>query len=98
MGALKSVFVRKYTDFSAVSDVSFSIEEGELVGFIGPNGAGKTTTLKMLSGLLYPTEGVVKVAGFTPFERKNEFLKRSPSSWDKKINSGGTFPPWSPFF
>lgn len=97
MGALKSVFVRKYTDFSAVSDVSFSIEEGELVGFIGPNGAGKTTTLKMLSGLLYPTEGVVKVAGFTPFERKNEFLKKISLVMGQKNQLWWDLPPMESF-
>lgn len=75
-GSLKSLFNRKYYDAKAVEDVSFSIDEGELIGFIGPNGAGKTTTLKCLSGLLYPTSGSVKVLGFTPFERKHPFLKQ----------------------
>lgn len=71
-----SVFNRKYYDVKAVNDVSFQIEEGELVGFIGPNGAGKTTTLKCLSGLLYPSEGKVSVLGYTPNERKHEYLKK----------------------
>jgi ABC-2 type transport system ATP-binding protein len=75
-GAVKSLFNRKHYDAKAVDDISFTIEEGELIGFIGPNGAGKTTTLKCLSGLLYPTQGEVKVLGFTPFERKNAFLKQ----------------------
>jgi len=70
-----SLFKRKYNEVKAVDDISFSISEGELVGFIGPNGAGKTTTLKCLSGLLYPSDGSVKVLGFKPFERKNQFLK-----------------------
>lgn len=75
-GSLKALFSRKYKEVPAVNDISFDINEGELVGFIGPNGAGKTTTLKVLSGLLYPTLGEVKVAGFTPWERKPEFLKK----------------------
>ncbi len=75
-GTFKSLFNRKYTDAKAVDGISFEIEEGELIGFIGPNGAGKTTTLKVLSGLLYPTSGEVKVLGFTPWERKTEYLKQ----------------------
>ena len=62
-GAIKGLFHREYEMTLAVKDVSFSVEEGELVGFLGPNGAGKTTTLKMLSGLLYPTSGSAKVLG-----------------------------------
>ncbi|MDE3092106.1 MAG: ATP-binding cassette domain-containing protein, partial [Chloroflexota bacterium] len=53
----------------------FTIDAGEVVGFLGPNGAGKTTTLKVLSGLLYPTRGKVGVLGFTPSERRVDFLK-----------------------
>lgn len=75
-GAVRSLLHRKYDTVKAVNDISFDIEEGELIGFIGPNGAGKTTTLKCLSGLLYPTSGLVKVLGFTPFERKNTYLKQ----------------------
>jgi len=75
-GSLKSLFARKYQTVKAVSDISFIVEPGELVGFIGPNGAGKTTTLKCLSGLLYPTGGKVNVLGFTPYERKTAFLKQ----------------------
>lgn len=75
-GSLKAFFNRKYTDVKAVDDLSFAITSGEIVGFLGPNGAGKTTTLKVLSGLLYPTGGIGRVLGFTPSERKNEFLKQ----------------------
>jgi ABC-2 type transport system ATP-binding protein len=57
----------------AVSDISFEIEHGEMVGFLGPNGSGKTTTLKMLSGILYPTSGTANVYGYVPWERKKEF-------------------------
>jgi len=76
LGSFKSLVSRKYYDAKAVDDISFEIEEGELVGFIGPNGAGKTTTLKCLSGLLYPTGGTVSVLGYKPFERKTKFLKQ----------------------
>lgn len=76
MGSIRSLFARKYKNVEAVKDVSFEIEQGELVGFIGPNGAGKTTTLKCLSGLLYPTSGDVKVLGYTPWDRKPEFQKQ----------------------
>jgi ABC-2 type transport system ATP-binding protein len=66
----------EYKEVDAVSDISLSIEKGESVAFLGPNGAGKTTTMKMLTGLVYPTNGEVKVLGYTPFERKTEFLKK----------------------
>ncbi|MEM4270527.1 MAG: ATP-binding cassette domain-containing protein [Candidatus Pacearchaeota archaeon] len=76
IGSLKSLFVRKYETVKAVNDISFEINEGELVGFIGPNGAGKTTTLKCLSGLLYPTSGKISVLGFDPYQRHSRFLKQ----------------------
>ncbi|MBU0997929.1 ATP-binding cassette domain-containing protein [Patescibacteria group bacterium] len=60
----------------ALKNISFSVQPGELVGFIGPNGAGKTTTLKVLSGLLYPTNGFIQVLNYDPWERKEEFLKK----------------------
>src|SRR5216110_2563993 len=75
-GAIKGLFHREYEMTFAVKDVSFSIEEGELVGFLGPNGAGKTTTLKMLSGLLYPTSGSAKVLGYVPWERKDGYRRQ----------------------
>lgn len=74
--SLKALVKREYKDIAAVSDITFDIAQGELIGFIGPNGAGKTTTLKMLSGLLYPTAGEISVLGYKPVERKREFLKQ----------------------
>lgn len=75
-GSVKALFNREYKNIEAVHDISFEIGQGELVGFIGPNGAGKTTTLKILSGLLYPTAGTAEVLGYTPYNRKNDFLKQ----------------------
>src|SRR5216117_3451443 len=75
-GAIKGLFHREYEMTLAVKDVSFSVEEGELVGFLGPNGAGKTTTLKMLAGLLYPTSGAARVLGYVPWERKDGYRRQ----------------------
>ena len=75
-GAFRSLFSTTKTEVEAVKGVSFRIEPGELVGFLGPNGAGKTTTLKMLSGILFPTSGQANVLGFTPWERKNAYLRQ----------------------
>lgn len=75
-GTLAHFFRRTYREVKAVQDISFQITAGEVVGFLGANGAGKTTTLKMLTGLIHPSEGTVKVADFVPFRRQPQFLKR----------------------
>jgi ABC-2 type transport system ATP-binding protein len=88
--AVTSLFNRKYKNIKAVDGISFNIEPGEVVGFLGPNGAGKTTTLKMLSGLLHPTSGDVRVLGFEPRHRGYDFLRqitlvmgnRNQLTWD----------------
>jgi ABC-2 type transport system ATP-binding protein len=74
-GGVKGLFNRKYDETAAAKDISFSIAEGEFVGFLGPNGAGKTTTLKMLSGLIFPTSGTARVAGFDPTKRENAYRR-----------------------
>ncbi|MEL7144459.1 MAG: ATP-binding cassette domain-containing protein, partial [Cyanobacteria bacterium J06573_11] len=75
-GTLQHFFRRTYRNIEAVKDVSFTIEPGEIVGFLGPNGAGKTTTLKMLTGLIHPSNGNVTVAEHRPFSRKRNFLQQ----------------------
>ena len=74
-GGVSGLFHREFEETRAADDVSFSIAEGEFVGFLGPNGAGKTTTLKMLSGLIYPTSGSARVAGFDPTKRENAYRR-----------------------
>lgn len=71
--SVKNLFFREKLTKDAVNDISFEIEEGEMVGFLGPNGAGKTTTLKMLSGILHPSGGRASVLGYVPWERKKAF-------------------------
>ncbi|MHC1768543.1 MAG: ATP-binding cassette domain-containing protein [Verrucomicrobiia bacterium] len=75
-GAVRGLFRREYESIAAANDVSFSVNEGELVGVLGPNGAGKTTTLKMLAGLLYPTSGDARVLGYVPWERKDGYRRQ----------------------
>src|ERR1051325_5952846 len=74
-GSVKGLFHREFEETAAANDVTFSIAEGEFVGFLGPNGAGKTTTLKMLSGLIYPTSGSARVAGVDPTKRENAYRR-----------------------
>ncbi len=75
LGGLQGLFKRDFEEIAAAKDVSFDISEGEFVGFLGPNGAGKTTTLKMLAGLIYPTSGSARVAGFDPKRRENAYRR-----------------------
>ncbi len=75
-GAFKGLANRTYKETAAAKEVTFTVQEGELVGFLGPNGAGKTTVLKMLSGLLQPTSGSATVLGFNPARRQNEFKRQ----------------------
>jgi ABC-2 type transport system ATP-binding protein len=76
LASIRGVFRRKYRQVNAVDRVSFTVEQGEIVGFLGPNGAGKTTTLKMLSGLLHPTSGTAQVMGHVPWRREAGYLRR----------------------
>lgn len=89
-GAFRDLFKREYKSITAVNDISFQIPKGEICGYIGENGAGKSTTIKMLTGILVPTSGHIKVNGYVPFKEREEFVKeigvvfgqRSQLWWD----------------
>ena len=70
LGSLRTLFTSAYTEVHAVEEVSFSIEAGEAVGYLGPNGAGKSTMIKMMTGILVPTGGEVRVLGRVPHEHR----------------------------
>jgi ABC-2 type transport system ATP-binding protein len=91
--AVKALFVREHTIVEALSNISFSINEGEIVGYIGPNGAGKSTTIKVMSGILVPDNGSCKIMGFTPWSDRTAYVKnigvvfgqRSQLWWDVPV-------------
>lgn len=87
---LKNFFNRKYRYINAIDDISFSIKKGEIVGYIGPNGAGKSTTIKILSGILTPDSGSVKINNMVPYQERKKYVseigvvfgQRSGLWWD----------------
>lgn len=93
-GAIKSLFSTEYTVTSAVDNMNFEIEEGEVVGYIGSNGAGKSTTIKMMTGILTPTSGKVEVNGIILYENRTEnamnigvvFGQRTQLWWDLPLS------------
>lgn len=76
LGNLSSLFKREYVKKTALDQISFDVNEGELLGYIGPNGAGKSTTVKILSGILVPNSGSVKVLDKTPWEHRIEIVRQ----------------------
>jgi len=90
MGAFRDLFTRNYKMIRAVDDISFTVKQGEMVGYIGENGAGKSTTIKMLTGILTPTAGKVIVNGMNPHKEREAFVQtigvvfgqRSQLWWD----------------
>ena len=76
LGSLKSLFVRDYITKKAVKDFNLDIKQGEIIGLLGPNGAGKTTLMKMFTGIVVPSQGTLKVLGYTPSERDKLFRKK----------------------
>ena len=74
--ALKSFFKREYKIVEAVKNISFEIKKGEVIGYIGPNGAGKSTTIKMLSGILLPTSGSIKINNLDPIKDRKKYVSK----------------------
>lgn len=91
--AVKALFSREYTTIQALTEVSFSIEEGEMVGYIGPNGAGKSTTIRIMCGILTPDSGTCTIQGRVPWRERKEhvgtigvvFGQRSQLWWDVPV-------------
>lgn len=84
LGYFKNLIKPKYKEFTAVNNINFNIDEGELVGYIGENGAGKSTTIKMLTGLLTPTSGKVLINGLIPYEKRIENNKNIGAVFGQK--------------
>lgn len=93
IGSVRSLFTRQYTEEDAVNNMSFTINEGEAIGYLGPNGAGKSTMIKMMTGILVPTNGEIKVLGAVPHEARKAnaqqigvvFGQRSQLWWDLPV-------------
>ena len=93
ISAARSLFFREYIEIEALKDVSFKIDEGEIIGYIGPNGAGKSTTIKVMSGILLPDRGSCSIMNRTPWEERVEHVKnigvvfgqRSQLWWDVPV-------------
>ena len=93
VSAFKSLFKRKYKTIEALKNVSFEVNEGEIVGYIGPNGAGKSTTIKIMTGIISPTSGNCEINGFNPSKDRQKYVReigavfgqRSNLAWDVPV-------------
>ena len=97
LAAFVSLFKRKYKEVVAAKNVSFEINEGEVVGFIGPNGAGKSTVIKMLTGLLHPTAGDLSVMNYTPFKDRHKYVQNIGVVFGQKSQLWWDLPPVDAF-
>jgi ABC-2 type transport system ATP-binding protein len=95
--SLRSFVVPQYREREAVKHISFSLEPGEILAFIGPNGAGKSTTIKMLTGILYPSDGEAHVLGLTPWQQRRKLAFRIASVFGQKSQLWYHLPPQDTF-
>ena len=84
LGGVNSILNPEYKQVAAVNDISFSVDEGELLAFIGPNGAGKSTTIKILAGILFPTSGKIEVLGYNPSMERQKLAYHIGSVFGQK--------------
>lgn len=96
-GSIKSLYAPEYKVINAVKDISFEVEKGEVLAFIGPNGAGKSTTIKMMTGILYPTDGQMEVLGFNPTRDRKKLAYKIGSVFGQKSQLWFHLPPIDTF-
>lgn len=93
LSGIRNLWNTDYTSHVAVDDISFKIEEGELLGYIGPNGAGKSTSIKMMTGILVPTAGEISIAGMTPWKQRREHAQNIGVVFGQKTQLWWDIPP-----
>src|SRR5437763_8410113 len=96
-GSLRSFVAPQYREREAVKQISFSLEPGEILAFIGPNGAGKSTTIKMLTGILYPSDGKAHVLGLTPWQQRRKLAFHIACVFGQKSQLWYHLPPQDTF-
>lgn len=91
--SLKTFFHREKVPVIAVNDISFAVEEGDIIGILGPNGAGKSTTIKMLTGTLYPSSGKISVMGYNPTKNRKTYVQQIGAVFGQKSQLIWDIPP-----